>query len=49
MKQKRPLTFPSEKNLVPNGKEACRREGKGTDHESSLPAVWQKLAGLLSA
>ena len=34
---------------MPNSKRACRREGQGTDHGLSLPTVWQKLAGLLSA
>lgn len=43
------FNIPIRKNLVPNSKRACRREGKGSDHGPSLSAVWQELAGLLSA
>ena len=35
--------------VVQNSKRACRREGQGTDDGPSQPAVWQELAGLLSA
>ncbi|MCF2603880.1 helix-turn-helix domain-containing protein [Parabacteroides distasonis] len=43
------FNIPIRKNLVPNSERACRGEGQGTDDGPSLPAVWQELAGLLSA
>ena len=49
MRPKGHSIFRSEKNLVPNSKDACRREGQRPNHGPSLPAVWQKLAGVLPA
>lgn len=43
------FNIPIRKNLVPNSKGACHREGQGPDHGPSLSAVWQELAGLLPA
>ena len=46
---RRPSISRLEKNLVPNSKDACRREGQGPVHGPPLPAVWQELAGILPA